>query len=371
MDLDFEILSNSLRAWGVAVGIALTINVTIALIKWWFVRRFAAFAARTSSPLDDVVVEMAKALRQWLMLLITFYIGSRYLEFSSDTDTVLRKIAILAAFFQMGLWLAAILNFWINLSRDRAMRENAAAATGLSAIGFIARVTLWIVIALLMLDNLGIDVTALVAGLGVGGIAIALAIQNILGDLLASLSIVLDKPFVIGDFIVIDDFAGTVEHVGLKTTRLRSLSGEQLVFSNGDLLKARLHNYKRMQERRIVFSFGVLYQTSADQLQKIPVLVRAIIEAQPLIRFDRAHFKDFGDSSLNFEAVYWMLDPDYNRYMDTQQAINLGMVRAFSAEDVQFAYPTRTLQMDGPVIVEATTKNFKTSAVENPDEKDK
>ena len=179
--------------------------------------------------------------------------------------------------------------------------------------------------------------------MGIGGIAVALALQNILGDLFASLSIVIDKPFVIGDFIVVDQLMGTVEHVGLKTTRLRSLGGEQLIFSNNDLLKSRISNYKRMMERRIVFGFGVTYQTPPEKLPLINEIVREIIGKQEQARFDRVHFKEYGESSLNFEAVYFVLSQDYNLYMDIQQAINLEMFRCFQKEGIEFAYPTRTL----------------------------
>jgi small-conductance mechanosensitive channel len=176
-------------------------------------------------------------------------------------------------------------------------------------------------------------------------VAVALAVQNILGDLFASLSIALDKPFVIGDFIVVDGIAGTVEYVGLKTTRVRSLEGQQVVFANSGLLGSRIHNYKRLYERRVLFGFGVLYSTPPDTLAAIPDWVRDIVQAQPGARFDRAHFKGFGDSSLNFEVVYFVLDPDYNRYMDIQQAINLALVRRCAAEGVEFAFPTRTLHV--------------------------
>jgi small-conductance mechanosensitive channel len=196
---------------------------------------------------------------------------------------------------------------------------------------------------LLILDNLGIDITALVAGLGVGGIAVALAVQNILGDLFASLSIVLDKPFAVGDFIIIDDYLGSVEHVGLKTTRLRSLSGEQLVMSNADLLSSRIRNYGRMYERRIVFSLGVTYQTPRDKLKKIPGIIRDAVEAQDQTRFDRSHFKGYGSFSLDFETVYHVLQPDYNLYMDIQQAVNFAIHERFEAEGIEFAYPTQTL----------------------------
>ena len=203
-------------------------------------------------------------------------------------------------------------------------------------------------VALVALDTAGIDITALVAGLGVGGIAVALAVQNILGDLFASLSIVLDKPFVIGDFIIVGDMMGTVEHIGMKTTRVRSLSGEQLVFSNTDLLSSRIRNYKRMQERRALFRFGVTYQTSRDLLARIPEVVREVIEGRDETRFDRAHFAGFGDSSLDFEVVYYMLVPDYNAYMDTQQAVNLELVGRFEEIGIDFAYPTRTVFVEHP-----------------------
>jgi small-conductance mechanosensitive channel len=195
----------------------------------------------------------------------------------------------------------------------------------------------------LVLDNLGVNITGLVAGLGIGGIAVALALQNILGDLFASLSIVLDKPFVIGDFVVVDSLSGTIEHIGLKTTRIRSLRGEQLIFSNNDLLKSRIRNYKRMSERRIDFSFGVVYQTPLEKLKAIKKIVSDIIEKGEKTRFDRVHFKEYGDSSLNFEVVYFVTDPDYNIYMDVQEAINLEIFRCFAEEGIEFAYPTRTI----------------------------
>jgi small-conductance mechanosensitive channel len=180
----------------------------------------------------------------------------------------------------------------------------------------------------------------------VGGIAIALAGQNVLGDLFASLSILLDRPFVVGEFIVIDSLAGTVEHVGLKTTRIRSLSGEQIVMSNGDLLKSRIHNYKKLTERRIVFGFGVTYDTGYEKLAKIPAMVREVVTGVGKTRFDRAHFKEYGDSSLNFEVVYVVLDPDYNIYMDIQQKINLEIYRRFEEQGIEFAFPTRTLYLN-------------------------
>jgi small-conductance mechanosensitive channel len=197
---------------------------------------------------------------------------------------------------------------------------------------------------LLALDNIpGIEVDALIASLGIGGIAVALAAQNILGDLFASLSIVLDQPFVIGDSITVGEYVGTVEHIGLKSTRVRSLTGEQLIFSNSDLLNSRIRNYGRMEERRVSFTLGVTCQTPYEKLVEIPGMIQEIIAAQPQTRFGRAHFKAYGDFSLNFEIVYCMLTSDYDVFMDIQQGINLEILRRFAEEGIELAYPTQTV----------------------------
>lgn len=215
------------------------------------------------------------------------------------------------------------------------------------ALAFVAKFVIYSIVLLVALDNVpGVEITTLIASLGIGGVAVALAVQNILGDLFASLSISLDKPFVIGDFITVGDDAGQVEQIGLKTTRLRSISGEQLIFSNSDLLNSRVRNYKRMQERRIVFSFGVVYSTPAAQLEEIPRRVQEIIEQQENARFDRAHFKSFGNSSLDYEVVYYVLSNDYALYMTIQQAINLALYRLFQEQEIEFAFPTRTVYVN-------------------------
>jgi small-conductance mechanosensitive channel len=207
------------------------------------------------------------------------------------------------------------------------------------------RTLLWSVIALAVLSNLGVNITAFIASLGVGGIAVALAVQNILGDLFASLAIAVDKPFEVGDFVVVGGVAGTVQMIGLKTTRIRSLQGEEVVMSNTDILKQTINNYRPMRERRIVFAFGVAYDTPAEKIEAIPGVVKRLVDAQEKLRFDRAHFKAFGDSSLDFEVVYIVKDPAYNTYMDMQQALNVGLMREFAAMGVEFAFPTRTIHI--------------------------
>ena len=202
---------------------------------------------------------------------------------------------------------------------------------------------LWTTVAILILSTFGIEVTPLLAGLGVGGIAVGFALQQILGDIFCSVAIVLDRPFEVGDFIIIGDYMGTVERIGVKTTRVRSLGGEQIIFPNSDLLDSRIRNYKRMAERRVVFKFGVIYATPPRTSEQIPGLVRGSSRAIDQTRFDRAHFAVFGDSSLDFEVVYYVLSPDYNLYMDIQQQINLALVRAVASLGADFAFPTRTL----------------------------
>lgn len=346
-DLEFIWQGNSLRDWGTALGLALSINLFVGILKWLIEHRLAKVARSSSTVMDDVVVAMAHHTKQLLVFGVTLLAGTRYLDLPVALDHVLVKVATIAGFLQLGLWLSGALNFWIEHYRRQSMSRDLAATTSLAAMNFVGKMLLWTFLVLFMLDNLGVNVTAMVAGLGVGGIAVALALQNILGDLFASLSIVIDKPFVIGDVITVDTFTGSVEHVGLKTTRLRSASGEQIIISNSDLLKTRIRNFKRMQERRMLFTFGLVYQTTPAQLAAVPGIVREIIASVPHVRFERAHFKAFASSSLDFEVVYWMLNPDFLMSMDAQQQVNLALFERLQAAGIEFAYPTQTMILQG------------------------
>ncbi len=335
-------LGNSLRNWLLALGTALLLTGILWIVKHIWIARLAAFADKSKNRIDNVVALILERVNFYLMAVLAIYAGSSFLSFSATVELWIGRAALFAFLFQVALWGDTLVIFWIrNYERDHT--DDSGHVTTLRVASFMIRLVLFVIIILLALDNMGVKITSLVASLGIGTIAVALAVQNILADLFASLSIALDQPFVIGDFIIVDDKLGTVEKIGLKTTRLRSLSGEQLVFSNNDLLQSRIHNYKRMGERRVVFSFGVTYQTSPDMLEKIQVMVRETIEAQSPIRFDRAHFKSFGDSALIFEVVYYVLSPDYTIYMDIQQAINLTLMRLFERDGIEFAYPTQTI----------------------------
>ena len=344
--LELVILGNELSAWLIALGLTLLVMLALPAIKTQIKRRLQARAAQQDAVISRYAVEIVSGTRRSIMFLVAIFVGARALDLPAKIDATLTTVTAVALLIQTTLWALEAFNVWVTRYEQRARARDAGDATIVGLISFVGRTAICAIAALMILDNLGFNITTLVASLGIGGIAIALAVQNVLADLFASLSIGLDKPFVVGDFIIVGDMMGTVEHVGLKTTRLRSLSGEQLVFSNADLLQSRIRNYKRMYERRIVFKFGVLYDTSRDALGRLPGIVREIIESQDGVRFDRAHFFSFGDSSLDFEVVYYVLDADYTHYMDIQQAINLAMIDRFAEVGVTFAFPTRTLHIE-------------------------
>lgn len=355
MDFEISFLGNPLERWLLALAIATAIVIVVGVIKRLAISRLAKIAERTATRFDDSVVAALQRTRLPVIAIPALWFAIQPLELPERLITIASGAASVALILQLGLWLVALFDFWVDRSRQRVREATGAESASLSALNFIGKLILWSLLLLVGLDNLGVNVTAMVAGLGVGGIAVALAVQNILGDLFASLSIVIDKPFEIGDFIIIDDYMGSVEHVGLKTTRVRSLGGEQLVFSNSDLLKSRLRNYKRMRERRVVFGFGILFETPADKLEQVAAITTRIIQAEKQVRFDRAHFAGIGEWSYKFEVVYWVLDPDYNLYMDIQQRINLALVRELDRQQIGFAYPARKLHAAGPLTVARST----------------
>lgn len=341
--LNLKFFDNTAQQWMLALALVLIVLLIAYLAKRVGLRILRRLAKHTQMRIDDAMVEMLSATRLSLVVLAALWPAADLLTLPKSGYSLTYGIATVAIFLQLGLWGARLVHFWITHTREHARAHDPAALTSLGAVSFIVRLVLWAIVALLALDNLGVNVTALVAGLGVGGIAIGLALQNVLGDLFASLSIVLDKPFQVGDFVAVDEFLGTVENIGVKTTRLRSIDGEGLVFANSDLVKSRLRNYKQMQQRRVVFAIGVKHRTTADQLEQIPRMIREAIETQADTRFDRSHFTTVGASSMDFETAYWMLTPEYARRMDTQQAINLALVRRFADAGIQFAFPSRTL----------------------------
>ncbi len=284
----------------------------------------------------------------WVFFLATsLYFSSLLLKLPISIAEKLGQTAFLILLAQVGWWGSWWLGHWAKITFDKKKDTDSAQASAIGLLKILGQTVLWVFLVLAGLSNVGFEVSTLIAGLGVGGIAIALASQKILGDLFASLTIILDRPFVVGDYIISNDTRGTVKKIGLKTTLVRSLNGELLIIPNSDLLESRLQNFRRMEERRALLNIGVVYQTSAEKLKIIPKMVQEIIETQKNTRFDRAHFKEYGPHSLNFEIVYFSTSRDYHLYLDTLQEVNLRIFELFAKEEIEFAYPTQTILFDG------------------------
>ncbi|QHI68103.1 mechanosensitive ion channel family protein [Tichowtungia aerotolerans] len=341
-------LGNALDRWATACAVAVMIALALWLIRV-VGRRWARRELRRRFVQKTVhaLTTTAGSISYPFIAAVSAFVGSRVLELSDTASLWRRSAMVMLLIIQCGVWVNAFLTAAVRRYERQHLEQNAGKVTTARALVFMGRIFIVVLVVLAVLDNIpGVDVTTLITGLGIGGIAVALALQNILSDLFASLSISLDRPFSIGDFIIVDNFLGTVDHIGLKTTRIRSLGGEQLIFSNNDLLKSRIRNYKRMEQRRVVFGVGVTYQTPPSKLRKIPDIFKEQLDQLDDVHFDRAHFKAYGAYSLDFEFVYYVHSADYNRYMDIQQAINLGLYEEFEKEGIEFAYPTQTLYMD-------------------------
>jgi small-conductance mechanosensitive channel len=339
--------------WIAACAIALTVLALALTARRWMRSRYRLLAGTERVEIMELPLQLASKTSTAFLIVAALYSGISSLSLPPGLKSGAARIFTVVSFWQVGVWGSAAVLLWLTARRQSAVEGDRAAAGSLGIIGFVLRGLVWTLILLLALENLGVDVTALVAGLGVGGIAVALAVQNILGDLFASLSITLDRPFVVGDFVIVGDYMGNVEQIGVKSTRLRSLGGEQIIMSNADLLSSRVRNYGRMAERRVVFSLGVTYETHREKLKRIPTIIREAIERQEGTRFERSHFSKYGDFAIEFETVFHVLSPDYTRYMDIQQAIYFDVHEAFEREEVEFAYPTQKLWLAG----EAADKN--------------
>ena len=339
-----EFLSNSLQAWLTAAVTTTVLFAVLYLARRLIVSRLGVLASRTTNYVDDMVVDVIAHTRKWVMFALAFIIGFGPLHIP-HADQFFSPGAKLVLLWQVALWGAAAIGFWVkhHLEKRTSITERGGVAM-INAMGVSAKVVLWILIIITAFHSvLAIDVTPWITGLGVSGIAVALAVQNILGDLLAALAIVFDKPFDVGDTIGVDQITGTVEHIGLKTTRIRSVTGEQIIIGNGDLLKSRLRNFRRMYQRRALFNLDVTFDTPSEALARLPKIIEEIVSKQSPVKFDRSHIATFGESAIRIETVYYVLDPDYKKYMDVQQAINVAVLERFGKERVKFAFPSRTV----------------------------
>lgn len=335
-------LGNPVKDWAIALGIILLALLVSRILQKIVLKRIQQLASKTTTSLDDFVIGLLQRSVMPFLYILSFYFGLQYLVFPLSFQGILHtSMLAIAVFFTIKI-IVSIFSYLFQQFTTRGDKDVSQVKQA-KGILLIIKIILWIVGIIFLVDNLGYNITTIITGLGIGGIAIALAAQAVLGDLFSYLVIFFDKPFETGDFIVIGDKSGIVEYIGIKTTRLRTLSGEQLIVSNTDLTNSRVQNFKRMEKRRVVSSIGVTYETNAEKLKKIPLLVREIIESQDGVLFDRTHFAGFGDFSLNFEIVYYVLTADYLQYMDIQQAVCLEIFQRFEKENIDFAYPTQKL----------------------------
>jgi len=339
--LEQNFFGNSILEYFIAALSIIVAFLIIHFIKKFIIKRIQKNVDEEKYPRLKMLIRGINRRLIPLMYFGAIYIALETLSFGAKTDKIISTVYLILAVWLGVRFTISILEYVIGnfLAKTRGEEEGKKLKPILSFLNFLV----WIIGALLMLDNLGFNISTLIAGLGITGIAVALAAQALLGDLFSYFVIFFDRPFEIGDFVVFEGNSGSIEKIGIKTTRVRSLSGEQLIVSNSKLTNTLVHNYKRMEKRRVVFVLGVTYQTKAEQLKSIPDIVKNIITKNNNAEFDRGHFKSFGNSTLDFEFVYYVLTSDYNIYMDTQQKINLEIFEEFEKNSIDFAYPTQTI----------------------------
>jgi len=315
------------------------------LFKKFVLYRLDELARKTKITFDDLVIDIIKSLNSVYLVVFAIFTSSKFVSLEDSVDKVINFIVLGFSLLFVVNALQKVVNYFIEkLIQSRSQNTEAHFdASPFRVLSKILKGSLWVLAILVFFQNLGYDVSALLAGIGIGGVAIAFALQSILEDIFSYFSIYFDKPFVVGDFLDVGGQFGTVSYIGIKSTRLTTLQGEELVIPNQTLTSSNVHNYKKMKERRIQFSFGILYETPVEKVKKVPLIIKEIVGAEDSAKFERAHFHSFGDSSLDFEVVYFMITDDYKEYMNVQQNINLKMIENFAKEKIEFAYPTRTV----------------------------
>ncbi|HWZ59870.1 MAG TPA: mechanosensitive ion channel domain-containing protein [Gemmatimonadaceae bacterium] len=344
--LDWVFYHNTLRDWLIALAIAAGVFVALLFTRRIVSQRIESAARRRATNGDSSLARSIRHTGLFFLAALALSLGSQSLTFPPKVDRAIVVLTQILVALQIGIWISDLVGYFLHrYSSRRAQFGDVTSPTTLAALGVLARVCLWAILALITLDNLGVHIQTLVAGLGISGIAVALAVQNVLGDAFAAAAIITDKPFVVGDTITVDTFTGTVEYIGLKTTRLRSITGEQIIFSNADLLKSRVRNWKRMNERGVYLVTKVGYETPRAVVATIPAMMREIVQNQPRVRFARSHIRALADTAIEIETLYFVLSGDMDVFMDTQQAIALGTLNRFGDAGVVIATPLHTIVM--------------------------
>jgi len=338
---DIVVLGNTLFSYTFALILFILCIIAFWLLQHFMLAWLKSAAERTKTDIDDMLVKIVASFRPGLFFIFSLWIAIKQLSIYGVAETILVAILVLWLVYQAVIITGIVVEDIV--FKHLAKEKDPTTKSAIRLVTSLARGIMWTIGGLFVLGMFGVDITSLIAGAGIAGVAVAFALQGILGDLFSSFSIYFDKPFRVGDFIITGDTVGTVDHIGIKSTRIKALSGEMIVLSNQQLASAKIQNFKQMEKRRVVFSFGITYETPHEHVQAVPEMVRKAVEDVEGTRFDRAHFSKFGDSSLDFEVVYHMLDSDYTKYMDAQQAINLSLMQQCAEKNISFAYPTRTI----------------------------
>jgi len=343
--LSRQFLGNTVQAYGTALLCFAAVLAGALFLHSQFLARLKKLTEKTETDFDDFIVNLLAKITTAELAFLALYVAARALSLSGGVSKVLHIALVIVLSLRAVQLLQGIVGYAVKKASENMGITDAHASSAMDHLQFFLNAALWIGALLFVLDNLGVNVTAAVAGLGIGGLAVAMAAQSIFKDLFSSFVIFMDKPFKVGDFIIVGDMMGVVDHIGIKTTRIRSLTGEMLIFSNSDLTSSRIRNYKDIQRRPVAYAFGVTYETPYDKVKAIPDMVREIFAADENAELDRVHFKAYGDFALQFELVYYVLSGDYAVYMDSQQKFNLALMKRFQDEGIEFAYPTQTVHL--------------------------
>jgi small-conductance mechanosensitive channel len=333
---------NPVWAWLLALGILLGVLGFLLLCRALISRGLEKRFRRRGGVWAGRGAELTRRTSFLFLLVVALFAASLSLKLPEAAARAIRSLALTIFLVQLGIWAGSFVTLWLSRLAERRRAEgDAASATTLASLGVLIKIMVWLIILLVILQNLGVNVTALLAGVGIVGIALAFAAQSILADLFSFLAIVIDKPFLVGDFIVAGNISGTVEKIGIKTTRIRSLTGEEIVVTNSELLREWIHDYARVKERWVLLNFAVSYDTPAEKLAAIPRIVEEVVNSVPNTRFDRAHFKEYGEFGLIFEVAFFVQSPRYRDMLDARQAFNVELKRRFEKEGISFALPIR------------------------------
>jgi small-conductance mechanosensitive channel len=346
--LDTAFLGNELRDWLVALLVFLIISLALYIFKEIVVSKLHNISRKTKTEADDILIDCIGKMSPLFYFVVSIWGASQFISLPDLVTKVIGWITLAVVLFYITIKIQKLTEYVLNKHVFKKEKEGDIKSTLVIRrfIGQITKILIWTVALLLFLQNLGVQISVLLGGLGIAGLAIGFAIQNILEDIFSFFSIYFDKPFEIGDFIIVGEERGTIESIGIKSTRMRSLQGQELVVSNKELISRQIHNYRKMEERRIVFNFGVTYETDSQKLQKVNKIVKKIFNGIQNARIDRVHFHEFGDFSLNYEVVYFVTTQDYYTYMDTQQKVNLELIKEFEKEGIEFAYPTKRILLE-------------------------